>query len=244
MTRFLTALFVLALAPRLAAQPRHEFAELHMGVETRIVLYASDATAARAARAAFARIAALEDIMSDWRPTSEVRRLDQRPGQWVRVSRPLFDVLSRAVAIAHATDGAFDPTVGPIVALWRDARTRRRLPDSLALDSARTRVGWRLIALDSVRRRVRLATAGMRVDLGGIAKGWILQDALAELNRGLDFAKESEVPKFLSGIGLSLMDMDSLSAAADSATRAVALDPENPETHLALAVNTLGTGFD
>ena len=154
-----------------------------MGVETRIVLYASDVTAARAARAAFARIAALEDIMSDWRPTSEVRRLDQRPCQWVRVSRPLFDVLSRAVAIAHATDGAFDPTVGPLVALWRDARTRRRLPDSLALDSARTRVGWRLIALDSVRRRVRLATAGMRVDLGGIAKGWILQDALAELVR-------------------------------------------------------------
>ncbi len=154
-----------------------------MGVETRIVLYASDATAAAAARAAFARIAALEDIMSDWRPTSEARRLEQRPGEWVRVSRSLFDVLARAVAIARATDGAFDPTVGPMVALWRDARTRGRLPDARALDSARTRVGWRRITLDSTQRRVRLTTAGMRVDLGGIAKGWILQDALAELSR-------------------------------------------------------------
>ena len=182
-TRFLIALLTLALAPRVNAQPRHEYAELRMGVETRIVVYASDANAARAARSAFARIAALEDVMSDWRPTSEVRRLDQRPGRWVRVSRPLFDILSRAVAIARATDGAFDPTVGPVVALWREARTRGRLPDSRALDSARTRVSWRLIGLDSTRRRVRLATAGMRIDLGGIAKGWILQDALAELAR-------------------------------------------------------------
>lgn len=60
------------------------------------------------------------------------------------------------------------------------------------------------------------------------------QDGLAELNRGLDFAKESDVPRFLSGIGLALMDMDSLSAAADSATRAVALDPDNVLTHVAL----------
>ena len=179
--RFPIALFILALAPHLNAQPRHEFAELHMGVETRIVLFASDANAAHAARAAFARIAALEDIMSDWRPTSEVRRLDQRPGQWVRVSGPLFDVLARAVEIARATDGAFDPTVGPVVALWREARIRGRLPDTRALDSARTRVGWRLIALDSARHRARLATPGMRIDLGGIAKGWILQAALAEL---------------------------------------------------------------
>ncbi len=183
MTRFLIALLIVVLAPRVHAQPRHEFAELHMGVETRIVLYASDATAARAARAAFARIAALEDVMSDWRATSEVRRLDQRPGKWVRVSRPLFDVLLRAVAVARATDGAFDPTVGPMVALWRDARTRGHLPDARALDAARQRVGWRLIALDSARHRVRLATSGMRLDLGGIAKGWILQDALSELAR-------------------------------------------------------------
>ncbi len=60
------------------------------------------------------------------------------------------------------------------------------------------------------------------------------QDGLAELNRGLDFARENDVPRFLSGIGLALMDMDSLSAAADSATRAVALDPDNVLTHVAL----------
>lgn len=105
---------------RLDAQVRHEFSELHMGLEVRIVLYAPDADRARtAARAAFVRIAELEDIMSDFRPKSEMRLLERRVGEWVPVSEDLFRVLARAVEIAAATDGAFDPTVGPLVALWR-----------------------------------------------------------------------------------------------------------------------------
>src|SRR5881394_4546137 len=77
---------------------RREFAELHMGVAVRIELYAPDDPAARrAARAAYARIAELEDVMSDYRPESEVRRLAARAGEPVRVSDDLFVVLARAV---------------------------------------------------------------------------------------------------------------------------------------------------
>ncbi|MEX2154980.1 MAG: FAD:protein FMN transferase [Gemmatimonadaceae bacterium] len=169
----------LALAAvRLEAQTRHEFRELHMGVEVRIVLYAPDDSAARgAARAAFSRIAELEDIMSDYRPESELRRIERRPSEWVKVSEELFQVLARAVEVADATDGAFDPTVGPLVALWREARRLNRLPAARALDSARAVVGWRRVALDTAGRRVRLAVPGMRLDLGGIAKGDIIQRA-------------------------------------------------------------------
>jgi thiamine biosynthesis lipoprotein len=146
------------------------------------VLYAPDDRRARAAaRAAFDRIARLEDVMSDWRAGSELRRLERRPGVWVPVSRPLFAVLARAVDVARASDGAFDPTAGPLVALWREARRSRRLPSAAAVDSARALVGWRRIALDPRRRRVRLAAPGMRLDLGGIAKGYILGDALGAL---------------------------------------------------------------
>jgi thiamine biosynthesis lipoprotein len=161
---------------------RREYAEVHMGVATRLVLYAPDDRRARAAaRAAFDRIARLEDVMSDWRAESELRRLERRPGVWVPVSRPLFAVLARAVDVARASGGAFDPTVGPLVALWREARRSRRLPAAAALDSARALVGWRRLALDPRRRRVRLAAPGMRLDLGGVAKGYILQDALGTL---------------------------------------------------------------
>ncbi len=184
----LTAL-ALSSAPG-GAQVRREYAEVHMGVATRLVLYAPDDRRAReAARAAFDHVARLEDIMSDWRPASELRRLEPRAGAWVPVSRPLYAVLDRAVAVARASDGAFDPTVGPLVALWREARRRRQLPAAAALDSARRLVGWRQLALDPRRRRVRLARAGMRLDLGGIAKGYILQAALDTLRgRGVSRA--------------------------------------------------------
>jgi thiamine biosynthesis lipoprotein len=180
------ALALLALlavsAARSDAQVRSEFSELHMGVEVRIVMYALDEGQARkAARTAFDRIAALEDIMSDYRPKSEIRALDRRPGEWIAISEPLSTVLARAVEVARATDGAFDPTVGPLVALWREARRAHRLPGDTELDSARAHVGWRYIALDSVRRRVRLAKAGMRLDLGGIAKGYAVQQAIKVL---------------------------------------------------------------
>jgi FAD:protein FMN transferase len=80
-------------------------------------------------------------------------------------------------------EGAFDPTVGPFVELWRVARRTGKLPDRAALDSAAARVGWRHVHLDSAARAARLDVAGMRIDLGGIAKGYILDQARAELGR-------------------------------------------------------------
>lgn len=148
----------------------------------RLVLYAASEGAGRAAaRAAFDRIAVLEAVMSDYRPDSELRRLESRPESWVPVSPELFAVLTRAVDIARASEGAFDPTLGPVVALWRQARQSKRLPDRFHLEQARARAGWHLVLFDAERRAIRLARRGMRFDLGGIAKGYILQEALATL---------------------------------------------------------------
>ena len=183
-----TNVWALALATAItvampaSAQERREFRELHMGVEVRIVLIEpDDANARAAARAAFDRIAELEDVMSDYRAESELRRLERRSGDWVPVSQPLFDVLSRARSVSAATHGAFDPTIGPVVQLWREARRTKRLPAPTALDSARALVGWQRLGLDSVTRSVKFGVAGMRLDLGGIAKGYIVQQAVAVL---------------------------------------------------------------
>ncbi|HET7220477.1 MAG TPA: FAD:protein FMN transferase [Vicinamibacterales bacterium] len=163
------------------AEP-YEYAEIHMGLPVRIRMYAADRSAAEAAaRAAFARIAELDRMMSDYRPDSELRRLSSRGQQWTAVSAELFEVLERAVTIARMTDGAFDPTVGPLVALWREAQATRRLPDPQAISRARSIVGWRLIALDRARRAVRLVRPGMQLDFGAIAKGYILQQSLSVL---------------------------------------------------------------
>ena len=160
----------------------HEFTQIHMGMPVRIRLYSSTEDQARtAATAAFSRIAELDRMMSDYRPDSELRRLGGAGKSWSIVSPELFAVLERAVAIASATDGAFDPTVGPLVALWRDARARRHLPARTALERARQQVGWRDLHLDPTRLSVRLGRAGMRLDLGGIAKGYIIQQGLGAM---------------------------------------------------------------
>jgi thiamine biosynthesis lipoprotein len=153
-----------------------------MAMPVRLTLFAPDKVVARtAARAAFSRIASLEHAMSDYLVQGEIRAVEAAAPDWVVVSDDLFAVLERAVAISGASEGAFDPTVAPLVALWRKARSSGALPERRTLDSAMVLVGWRQLELDSDRSSVRLRVPGMRLDLGGIAKGYILQSALNAL---------------------------------------------------------------
>ena len=158
-----------------------EYAQVHMGMEVRLRLFASTSHAAEsAATAAFARIAVLDRMMSDYRPDSELRQLQGNGNAWTPVSPELFLVLRRSVEIARKTDGAFDPTIAPLVRLWRSARSKRQMPELSTLQAAKARVGWRRISLDASRRAVR-TPADLQLDLGGIAKGYILQEAVREL---------------------------------------------------------------
>jgi thiamine biosynthesis lipoprotein len=161
---------------------RFEFSQVHMGMPVRVVLYAAEpALAERAVRAAFARVAELDAMLSDYRIDSELNRLAATSGVWTPVSADLFAVLKRALEIAEASGGAFDPTVGPLTSLWREARKTRKLPEARDIDDARARVSWRDLKLDAAKRAARLERARMRLDLGGIAKGYIIQEALTVL---------------------------------------------------------------
>jgi thiamine biosynthesis lipoprotein len=168
-----------AAAPAVGALTRFTYTEYHMGVDARLVVYAPDRPAAEVAcTAAFARIAALDSIMSDYRHDSELTRLSaQAGGPPVRVSPDLFRVLRRAQEVARNSGGAFDVTVGPLVALWRTARKTSALPDPVELKRARQRVGWQKLRLDERDRTVRLTVPGMKLDLGGIAKGYADDEA-------------------------------------------------------------------
>ena len=106
---------------------RFEFESKHMGTTFRVMLYAADKPAAdAAAKAAFARVAELDAIMSDYKKDSELMRLCRAFATEVRdpvsVGEDLFFVLSKAAELSKASDGAFDVTVGPVVQLWRVAR--------------------------------------------------------------------------------------------------------------------------
>lgn len=151
-----------------------------MGSKARIVLYAEDEPRARAAAgAAFARLAELDAVLSDYRQNSEVSRLcAQAAGVWTPVSADLFRVLELARQFAEASDGAFDHTVGPLSLLWREARRNQQLPAASELEQAQSRVGWRLVRLDERRQAVRLEREQMRIDFGAIGKGFGADQAL------------------------------------------------------------------
>jgi FAD:protein FMN transferase len=165
---------------------RFEFQQPEMGVPFRIVLYAFSKNAAEgAATAAFARIKQINDVMTDYDSDSELSRLSQTSGQnkEVSVSPDLWVVLSRAQDLAERSHGAFDVTVGPYVNLWRYARRQGAMPDPDRLAKARAAVGYTKMQLDSHSRAVKLQAPNMRLDLGGIAKGYAVDQALKTLTR-------------------------------------------------------------
>jgi thiamine biosynthesis lipoprotein len=173
------ALWLLALATHLRAAPdtplaRYQYTEYHMGVDVRIVAYAPDrATAERACAAAFERFAELDTIMSDYRDDSELMRLCSRAGgPPVPVSKDLFSVLQQSQEVARRSEGAFDITCGPLVALWRRARKTHLLPAPEEIERARVLIGWQKLELDARKHTARLLMRGMKLDLGGIGKGY------------------------------------------------------------------------
>lgn len=164
--------------PSVALQ-RYEFQQVQMGLPFRLVLWAPTGMAAtNAADAAFRRIAALNAALSDYEEESELSRLSRTSGsgQWIRVSDDLWKVLRRADAVSERSQGAFDVTVGPMVQLWRRARRQRELPPTERIAAAKQSVGWRHIHFRLQSQEVMLDVPGMRLDLGGIAKGYALDE--------------------------------------------------------------------
>jgi thiamine biosynthesis lipoprotein len=163
---------------------RRRYEQVEMGMPFAILLYSADTEAAnRAAAAAFARIGELNRIMSDYDPSSELSRLSDTAGQGkaVHVSDDLWIVLSRAQKLSAETEGAFDVTVGPYVKLWRRARRTKAMPSPERLAAARASVGYQALRLDLQAQTAELRKPGMRLDLGGIAAGYAIDEAMKVL---------------------------------------------------------------
>jgi FAD:protein FMN transferase len=162
---------------------RIELTEPHMGTQMRLVVYASDETRARTAmRAAFDRVADLNRTLSDYQPTSELMRFCARAGHGpIPVSADLFRILDVAQTLAHRTSGAFDVTSGPLTHLWRRARRFSEVPAAPRVTEALALTGYRHLHLDASTRTAALDTPGMTLDLGGLAKGFAADEAIAVL---------------------------------------------------------------
>ncbi len=173
---------------------RFEFSQRHMGTVFRLVFYALDREVANeGAEAAFRRVAELNAIFSDYDSDSEMMRLSANPAAYgenspgIRVSRDLWQVLTASQTLSRQSNGAFDITVGPLTKLWRRARRQHVLPATAALAAARASVGHQHVELvdtsQAVRFRGDVDESSIRMDAGGIAKGYAADAALAELRQ-------------------------------------------------------------
>ncbi len=153
-----------------------------MGTRITVELWADDeAKAQPAIDAVLAEMRHIDESMSTYKPTSEVSQVNARAADGpMHISKELFDLLTTAREYSVLTDGAFDITYASVGYLY-DFRKRVR-PTEQQIDAALPAVNFEHVLLDPVNQTVRFSQEGVRIDLGGIAKGYAV-------DRGIDVLK-------------------------------------------------------
>jgi len=153
-----------------------------MGTRITVELWSDDDANAQAAiEALLAEMRHIDDSMSTYKPTSEVSLVNAKAADApVPISKELFDLLVTAKDYSRLTDGAFDITYASVGYLY-DFRKRVR-PSEAQIDKALPAINYEHVLLDPEHQTVRFSQKGVRIDLGGIAKGYAV-------DRGIDVLK-------------------------------------------------------
>lgn len=160
-----------------------------MGTRFHMALYVDEGERGKnqadfAAKAAFQRAADVNSACSDYDVTSELMQLNDAPThQPIPISALLCDVLDAALGLAKKTNGAYDPTLGHHSYNWRMARKKGVLPSDQKRATAKAASGWKNLDLDTKNRTVTKKIDHMRLDLGGIAKGYAAEEMLGILKK-------------------------------------------------------------
>ena len=168
-------------APKAPAEPRRR-TELQLGTVCTITFM--DGGDEAAFDAVFARLAEIHARMSAQEPDSELSRIADAAGKApVAVSPDTFSVIEQALRYAELSGGAFDPTIGPLVRLWDIGGDGERIPSPAEIAASLALVDRKSVVLDEAKLTVSLAKAGMRLDLGAIAKGYACEVVAQELQK-------------------------------------------------------------
>lgn len=201
---------VLAFMFFAASPPRvHHRMYKAMGTEAVFTAWTADIDQAdQAFAAAYAEIRRLEDLMTDWerpgQPPSDVVRINAAAGKPapVTVSDETLQVIQASLDMSRRSEGAFDITYAAMRGLWKfDEDLEKRIPPAAEIERRRQLIDYRDVIIDAKKHTVRLKRAGMRLGLGGIAKGYAV-DRCAEVlrRRGLrDFMVQAGGDLFVSG---------------------------------------------
>jgi thiamine biosynthesis lipoprotein len=174
-----------AAAPPPGAVPellRLEKSAEAMGSTYSVVVYGTDRVRMEAAaEAAFSEARRLDDLLSNYKPSSEWSRVNREAAAGpVEVSPELFRLLEACLAYSRASEGAFDISVGALMQVWGFYKGSGRLPHRAEVAAALKNTGYRHVVLNAARRTVRLARPGVALDPGGIGKGYAV-DRMVEV---------------------------------------------------------------
>jgi thiamine biosynthesis lipoprotein len=152
-----------------------------MGTRCAVELWADDRAAGEAAiEAVFAEMRRIDALMSTYKADSEISRVNAAAAQApVEVSAELYALIEASLEYSRLSNGAFDITYASVGYLY-DYRARQR-PDDRAVAAALSAVDYRQMKLDPQQRTVAFGRPGMRIDLGGIAKGYAVDRGIAIL---------------------------------------------------------------
>ena len=141
-----------------------------------IVVGKSKAIMCSAARAGFKEISRVEDIMSAYKPDSELCSLNKTGKSEKKLSKELLYVINKARYASELSGGAFDITCKPLIDLWHNAKKSKELPDEQNISDALSLVGSKDISTKN--NNVKFNKVGMKIDLGALAKGYAVDMAI------------------------------------------------------------------
>lgn len=171
----------------LRGQAQHDSGyRLVMGTFSHLKAIAKDReTAKNCVESAFAELQKVDNLMSDYKGDSEISEVNRDSfKRAVKVSKSTLEVLQKSVEISRLSEGAFDITIAPLAELWRSAAEVNSVPTEAELAVARSKVGYEKVLLDANEMTVRFTVEGMKLDLGGIAKGYAIDRAVEAMQAG------------------------------------------------------------
>ena len=123
---------------------------------------------------AIAEVKRIENLISDWIPTSQISKVNQNAGiAPVQVDKEVFDLVERAVKISKLTSGAFDISYASMDRIWKFDGSMKEMPSPEAIKKSVEKVGYQNIILNSETSTIFLKNKGMKLGLGGIGQGYI-----------------------------------------------------------------------
>lgn len=164
---------------------RFSYVQLQMAMPMRITVWAeSESHAQSACKRAFTRAAELVKIFSDYDESSEIRRLlNAKIGEAQSVSPDLMTVVKFSQELCRKSEGAFNPTAGPVIRLWRTARKTSQMPDASDLDYQLKKIGFDKLEIGTESNTITLHCDDAELDFGAVAKGYIGDQVIAELRK-------------------------------------------------------------